>query len=232
MIFPTMIAPLTVADLVDMAGMNDPKQLQQAIREVYGLEAAHVRSEPVHERFRGELVRNGAVEVFTVTGHPRATHIYAWTYEGHDGKPQHTAVLGVPPINSARDAVTRRGSGAHQKRSEESGARHFLRSLSVGHVALVGSSVEPVVLWDRAQAEAARARTRTAARRGETVRDGASKGGKARVEQHFPTQDAYEILAAATRTKHPSWSDRRVAGEVAKTLRVSLRTAQRHLARA
>lgn len=31
--------------------------------------------------------------------------VYAWTYDGDDGKPHHLAVLGVPPINSAQDAV-------------------------------------------------------------------------------------------------------------------------------
>ncbi len=47
----------------------------------------------------------GDVEVFRARGHPQAAHAYAWTYDGDDGKPHHVAVLGVPPINSAQDAV-------------------------------------------------------------------------------------------------------------------------------
>lgn len=46
----------------------------------------------------------GDVEVFTVTGHPTATRVYAWTYEDDDGTLQHVAVLGVPPTNSSLDA--------------------------------------------------------------------------------------------------------------------------------
>ena len=43
--------------------------------------------------------------MFTVTGHPKATHAYAWTYEEDDGKLHHMAVLGLPPVYSAVDAV-------------------------------------------------------------------------------------------------------------------------------
>ena len=85
--------------------MNDPRRLQQAIRDLHGLESKHVESVEVLETFQGKTVWEGQVEVFRVRGHPQATHAYAWTYEGDDSKPHHLAVLGVPPINSAQDAV-------------------------------------------------------------------------------------------------------------------------------
>ena len=39
---------------------------------------------PVHEVFRGETVWQGDVEVFDLTGHPKAKRAYAWSHL--DGK--------------------------------------------------------------------------------------------------------------------------------------------------
>lgn len=85
--------------------MNDPKRLQRAIRDLHGLDGQHVESVPIHEVFQGKTVWEGDVEVFRVRGHPQAQLAYAWTYTDDDGTLQHVAVLGVPPINSAQDAV-------------------------------------------------------------------------------------------------------------------------------
>lgn len=85
--------------------MNDPKRLAAVIRDMHGCQATHVRSEPIAEQFKGETVWDGVVEVFDTIGHPDAARAYAWTYEDDDGKLHHLAVLGVPPINSAVDAV-------------------------------------------------------------------------------------------------------------------------------
>ena len=85
--------------------MNDPQRLQRAIRDLHGLDSEHVESVEVVETFQGKTVWEGDVEVFRVRGHPQATHAYAWTYEDDDGKLHHLAVLGVPPISSAQDAV-------------------------------------------------------------------------------------------------------------------------------
>lgn len=85
--------------------MNDPKRLQRAIHDLHGLDSEHVESVPVHETFQGETMWQGTVEVFRVRGHPKATHAYAWTHDLDDGRINHVAVLGVPPINSAVDAV-------------------------------------------------------------------------------------------------------------------------------
>ena len=85
--------------------MNDVERLRRAIRDLHGLEATHVRSEDVREIFRGRVAWEGTVEVFTVTGYPRATMAYAWSFENNAGNLEHVAVLGVPPVSSAQDAV-------------------------------------------------------------------------------------------------------------------------------
>lgn len=85
--------------------MNDPTRLAEIVRQLHGVEAVHVRSDDVHERFQGQTVWEGTVEVFSIRGHPTASLAYAWTFEDDDGNTRHKAVLGVPPINSAVDAV-------------------------------------------------------------------------------------------------------------------------------
>jgi len=81
------------------------ERLQKAIRDLHGLESTHLRSESVRETFQGKTVWEGMVEVFTVTGHPKAELAYAWSHETDEGGRRYVAVLGLPPINSARDAV-------------------------------------------------------------------------------------------------------------------------------
>jgi len=98
----------------------DVPRLQRAIRDLHGLEVTHLRSEYVREMFRGEVAWEGDVEVFAVTGHPKAMHAYAWEYETDEGKRAFTAVLGVPPVNSAQDAV-RAAIAAEHVRQKGSG---------------------------------------------------------------------------------------------------------------
>ena len=85
--------------------MTEVERLQKAIRDLHGLDSGHVESVPVHETFQGKTVWKGDVEVFVVFGHPEATRAYAWSYIGNAGETRYTAVLGVPPINNAQDAV-------------------------------------------------------------------------------------------------------------------------------
>jgi hypothetical protein len=98
--------------------MNDPRRLQQAIRDLHGLEAVHVGSVLVVETFDGKPVWEGDVEVFRVRGHSQAEHAYAWTYEDDDGKLHHVAVLGVPPVDSPQNAV-KAAVVAHIKRQQQ-----------------------------------------------------------------------------------------------------------------
>ena len=85
--------------------MSEIARLQKAIRDLHGVESTHLRSEPVHETFQGETAWEGVVEVFALKGHPKAGLAYAWSHETDDGKRRYVAVLGVPPIKSAQDAV-------------------------------------------------------------------------------------------------------------------------------
>jgi hypothetical protein len=59
----------------------------------------------VVERFQGKTVWDGEVEVFDLKGHPLATRCHAWSYKDDEGKEHYTAVLGLPPVDSAQVAV-------------------------------------------------------------------------------------------------------------------------------
>jgi len=96
--------------------MNDPKRLAVVIREIHGCPATHIRSEPVAERFKGETLWDGVVEVFDTVGHPDASRVYAWSYLDDTGTARHLAVLGVPPVNSAVDAVRAASGEARRPR--------------------------------------------------------------------------------------------------------------------
>lgn len=94
--------------------MNDVERLRKAIRDLHGLEATHIRTEPVHETFQGETVWDGEVEVFTVTGRPDVTHAYAWSHETDEGGQRYVAIVGVGPVKSASDAVRASIAAEHQ----------------------------------------------------------------------------------------------------------------------
>ncbi len=78
--------------------------LQKAIKKTFGLESAHVETVGVVETFRGQVLFDGDVEVFDVTGHPDAKRCYAWANDIETGS-NSTVVLERPPIKTALDAV-------------------------------------------------------------------------------------------------------------------------------
>jgi hypothetical protein len=63
---------------------------------------------------QGERSGRAAVEVFELQGHRTAELAYAWSYEGDDGRPVDTVVLGVPPINGPQDAVRAAAVAEHR----------------------------------------------------------------------------------------------------------------------
>lgn len=77
---------------------------QRAILAVHGATARHVESVPVREVFNKLVAWEGVVEVYEITGHPKAKRCYAWTYEDA-GKRKTVAVLELPPVDSAETAV-------------------------------------------------------------------------------------------------------------------------------
>ena len=96
--------------------MTERERLRKAIRDLHGVEASHLRSEPVHETFQGETVWEGVVEVFALKGHPKAGLAYAWSHETDGGGRRYVAVLGVPPIKTPQDAVRASIAAQHRVR--------------------------------------------------------------------------------------------------------------------
>ena len=87
--------------------MNYIDELKQVIQRLHGVEAKHIESVPIIEIFQGRKVWDGIVEVFELIGHPKANRVYAWAHDTDDPEcpRRHVTVLGLHPIQSARDAV-------------------------------------------------------------------------------------------------------------------------------
>ena len=83
------------------------EELQGVIHRLHGAKATHVQSAPVKETFQGKTVWDGVVEVFDLTGHPKANRIYTWAHETNDpAHPKHyVTVLHIPPVISPETAV-------------------------------------------------------------------------------------------------------------------------------
>jgi hypothetical protein len=83
------------------------ERIQMVIYQLHGADSNHVESVPVHEVFQGQTVWEGMVEVFTLTGHPKAKRCYAWSHpEGPDDTGERfVTVLEIPPVVSAKTAV-------------------------------------------------------------------------------------------------------------------------------
>jgi hypothetical protein len=83
------------------------EQLQMVIHQLHKADSKYVESVPVHEVFRGQTVWQDTVEVFDLTGHPKAKRCYAWA-QRTGPKPEDvkfTTVLEIPPVESPQTAV-------------------------------------------------------------------------------------------------------------------------------
>lgn len=78
--------------------------LIKAFSDLHRCKAEHFETVPVIEQFQGKVVWEGEVEVFALTGHPKATKGYAWSYNEGD-KDHITSVLELPPVISPKTAV-------------------------------------------------------------------------------------------------------------------------------
>lgn len=85
--------------------MKPLQNLKDVIHRLHGCDSTHVVSVRVTEKFEGEVVWDGAVEVFDLIGHPTATKAYAWAHETDEGKLRYVAVLHEPPVDSPEAAV-------------------------------------------------------------------------------------------------------------------------------
>jgi hypothetical protein len=78
------------------------ERLKQVIFHLHKAGSTWVESVPVHEVFRGKTLWKGDVEVFDLTGHPKAKRCYGWTY----GEPEEfITILELPPVTDAQGAV-------------------------------------------------------------------------------------------------------------------------------
>src|SRR5437762_467005 len=78
------------------------ERLQLTIQHLHNCAAIHRESVRVHEIFQGKTVWQGDVEVFDLTGHPKAKRCYGRSY----GEPEEfITILVLPPVDSAQSAV-------------------------------------------------------------------------------------------------------------------------------
>jgi hypothetical protein len=81
------------------------ERLREAIKRLHGCDSTHTQSVSVTESFQGQTVWDGAVEVFSLAGHPSADTCFAWSYQHDDGRERYFAVLKMPPVVSPETAV-------------------------------------------------------------------------------------------------------------------------------
>lgn len=79
--------------------------LQDAIRNMHGVESRWIESVEIDETFEGAQVWSGEVQVFELIGHPRATRCYAWSEAAGGKRRRFFAALHVPPVDSALAAI-------------------------------------------------------------------------------------------------------------------------------
>lgn len=84
--------------------MDYIKSLKDMVEKLHNCEATHTKSVMVKEHFQGVLVWDGMVEIFELKNHPKAVRCYAWSTKSGD-KDKVTAVLEIPPVDSALTAV-------------------------------------------------------------------------------------------------------------------------------
>ena len=80
--------------------------------------AVHLETVPVTEIFRGQTVWQGHVEVFDLTGHPKARRAYGWSRRDdvNDETERYVTVLKLPPVTSPLTAVRASIMAAAKKR--------------------------------------------------------------------------------------------------------------------
>jgi hypothetical protein len=89
-----------------MSLKENPDDLKRAVESQHGCIATLIQSVPVLEAFEGKTVWEGVVHVFSLSGHPKAKHAYAWSspIEGSE-KRRFFAVLHQPPVTSPVEAI-------------------------------------------------------------------------------------------------------------------------------
>ena len=83
------------------------EKLRGVILQRHGCESSWVESLPVHDVYGGEIIWNGMVEVFRLSGHPKTKTAYAWIDEEaeEDGAERVETALEIQPVDSPLSAV-------------------------------------------------------------------------------------------------------------------------------
>jgi len=84
--------------------MTKIARLQKAIKDQHGCDSEHLLTRPVRETFQGKVIWEGDVEIFRVEN-SETPIAYAWSYKTDKGRTRYVAVLAIPPIHTAVDAV-------------------------------------------------------------------------------------------------------------------------------
>lgn len=86
--------------------MDSSHDLKQSVEGLHNCCATFSEVVAVTQQFGDQLVWNGAVHVFRISGHPDATTCYAWSsaVEGSNKRRFH-AVLEIPPVDTPQTAV-------------------------------------------------------------------------------------------------------------------------------
>lgn len=80
-------------------------KIKLAVQQKCQCEATHRRSVSVNEKFKGKTLWKGDVEVFWLTGNPKAKRCYAWARGSGDEAKDFEIILEVPPVIGAATAV-------------------------------------------------------------------------------------------------------------------------------
>ena len=81
-------------------------EIQSVFLKLHGCDASYLETVPVVEEFQGETVWEGDVEVFELSGHPKASRGYGWGYVTSDeGGRRYFVILELPPVDSPQTAV-------------------------------------------------------------------------------------------------------------------------------
>jgi len=94
---------------------NRVDQFKPLVEKACECKARHVASKTIIEGFEGQVVWDGVVEVFELSGHPKANHCYAFYFVEDSGRTVIKTVLGIPPVDSEVSAVRTAIAGEARK---------------------------------------------------------------------------------------------------------------------
>ncbi len=123
--------------------MEYTRQLRDAIWRLHGCEAEYAGRDDVIEDFLDDdLYWSGYVEIFRLSGHPKAQRCYAWSqFTGEeDGEIRYVAILELPPVDSPQAAV-RAAIKAEMKSARKEFQKKRTRKPDSGSTGYAGSAL-------------------------------------------------------------------------------------------